>query len=32
MQRHVLWNGNKCGNNQGDENLEAVVPNTDYDR
>jgi hypothetical protein len=28
----MLWNGNKCGKSQGNENLKANIPNTHYDR
>jgi len=27
----MLWNGNECGKTQGDENLKATNPITDYD-
>jgi hypothetical protein len=28
----MLWNGNECGKNYGNENLEATIPSTDYDK
>jgi len=28
----MLWNGNECGKNRGDDNLKATIPNTNYDR
>jgi hypothetical protein len=28
----MLWNGNECGKNQGDENLKTAMPNTDCGR
>jgi hypothetical protein len=28
----LIWNGNECGKNYGNENLEATIPNIDYDR
>jgi len=27
----MLWNGNECGKNKGNENLKARNPNTNYD-
>jgi hypothetical protein len=28
----VQWNGNECGKNYGDENLDVTILRTDYDR
>jgi hypothetical protein len=28
----MLWNGRECRKNEGNENLKATIPNTDYDR
>jgi hypothetical protein len=28
----MLWNGNKCGKPQGNENIKAPVHDADYDR
>jgi len=27
----MLWKGNVCGKNSGDENLKGTIPKTDYD-
>jgi len=28
----MLWNGNECGKDRGDDNLKVTIPNTDCDR
>jgi hypothetical protein len=27
----MIWNGNECGRNSGDENVKAAIPSTGYD-
>jgi hypothetical protein len=27
-----MWNVNKCGENRGNKNIKAKIPNTGYDR
>ena len=27
----MIWNGNECGKNEGNENLKATTSDTDYD-